>query len=307
MKEIVHVFLGTCFFLGVILNPLHSASTIASVSFDPDELYISGTQDYDHIFLKGCDLTDQVGSPQLPVYVYHLSLPPGVAIKDVKLINSMDELLSGTYTPFPAQPPAILGMHGKTVPIPRFVEPVEEVYGSDAFFPEKIIEVAASGHFGDSSIGAVLVYPVSFRPDEKKLIFHRSVEFQVEYEVSTPRSLQQPESPHAGSNLIHGMLSSLTGESYASQVVDGYKGSMQQVSQDEYPYVIITSNNLRQTFTPLIEWKTKKGVKGIIISTEYIDQTYSGTDLAEKIRNFIIEAYQNSGTQWILLGGDTKQ
>jgi hypothetical protein len=71
-------------------------------------------------------------------------------------------------------------------------------------------------------------------------------------------------------------------------------------------YVIITSEELAAEFEPLAVWKTRKGVQATIRTIEWIDTTYpNGVDRAERVRFFIRDAYQNWGTLWVLLGGDT--
>ncbi|WXG40332.1 MAG: C25 family cysteine peptidase [Candidatus Freyarchaeum deiterrae] len=72
-------------------------------------------------------------------------------------------------------------------------------------------------------------------------------------------------------------------------------------------YVIITppgwdnNTNLLQ----FAEWKTQKGIPTAIFNTTYINNNYTGRDLPEKIRNFLIDAYNHWNIQWVLLAGDT--
>ncbi len=71
-------------------------------------------------------------------------------------------------------------------------------------------------------------------------------------------------------------------------------------------YVIVTSAALASRFEPLARWKTEKGVQGVVRTVEWIDATYpNGVDRAERIRFFLRDAYQNWGTLFVLLGGDT--
>ncbi len=71
-------------------------------------------------------------------------------------------------------------------------------------------------------------------------------------------------------------------------------------------YVIVTSDALLTEFEDLADWKTRKGVQAAVRTVEWIDQTYpNGVDRAERIRFFIRDAYQNWGTLFVLLGGDT--
>ena len=78
-----------------------------------------------------------------------------------------------------------------------------------------------------------------------------------------------------------------------------------------YLYVIITNNALKNsnsyyyTFQDLLESKREKGIYGIIVTVEEIYSGYNGRDYAEKIRNFIVDAYQRWDTRYILLGGDS--
>jgi hypothetical protein len=71
-------------------------------------------------------------------------------------------------------------------------------------------------------------------------------------------------------------------------------------------YVIVTSGALAAAFQPLADWKTRKGVQAAVRTVEWIDATYpNGVDRAERVRFFLRDAYQNWGTLFVLLGGDT--
>ena len=67
-------------------------------------------------------------------------------------------------------------------------------------------------------------------------------------------------------------------------------------------YVIITPEEFRSAFSDLIWWKTKKGVPTAVMPVETIYKYYSGTDNAEKIRNYIIDAV-NRGVIYVVLAG----
>jgi len=70
-------------------------------------------------------------------------------------------------------------------------------------------------------------------------------------------------------------------------------------------YVIITNSAQYGTYQPYAAWKTAKGVPALVVTVEWIAATYPGRDLAEQIRNFIIDAADQWGTAYVLLGGDT--
>ncbi len=89
----------------------------------------------------------------------------------------------------------------------------------------------------------------------------------------------------------------------------GTTGSAALPDGGPYQYVIITSADLQAGFQPLIQQKQNRGISAGIVTTEYIQSNYAGTetgDLADRIRQFIADAYTNWGTEWILLGGDSE-
>ena len=69
-------------------------------------------------------------------------------------------------------------------------------------------------------------------------------------------------------------------------------------------YLIITGKNMVETLNPLLEWKTQKGLRTIILTVEEISHDFSGVDLPEKIKNCINDYYLNKNTTWVLLAGD---
>ena len=71
-------------------------------------------------------------------------------------------------------------------------------------------------------------------------------------------------------------------------------------------YLIVTNEEMEAEFQRLADWKTRKGVPAVVRTVEWIEQnTRAGSDLGETIRNFIREAYEKWGVEYVLLGGDT--
>ncbi|MBT3756459.1 MAG: T9SS type A sorting domain-containing protein, partial [Candidatus Cloacimonetes bacterium] len=72
-----------------------------------------------------------------------------------------------------------------------------------------------------------------------------------------------------------------------------------------YDYVIITSSTYESNFADFVDFKLGQGYNVFLKTTNDIYSEYTGTDNADKIRNFIIDAYTTMGAEYILLGGDT--
>jgi len=71
-------------------------------------------------------------------------------------------------------------------------------------------------------------------------------------------------------------------------------------------YLIVTTEALAPGFAQLVEWKTRRGVPTAIRTIEWIEsRTRRGVDRAETLRNFLAEAYQLWGIEYVLLGADS--
>ena len=80
-------------------------------------------------------------------------------------------------------------------------------------------------------------------------------------------------------------------------------------------YVIITDStavdgrpvgDLVAEFQRLADWKTRKGTPAVVRTVSWIRAHYAGNDDAARIRAFLIDAYTQWGTDYVLLGGDVR-
>lgn len=69
-------------------------------------------------------------------------------------------------------------------------------------------------------------------------------------------------------------------------------------------YLIITSNELKPAFLPLLEWKIRKGLKAEMISVDDIEAIYPDSAIQLSIKYYLHNRYVNGGLKWVLLGGD---
>ena len=80
-------------------------------------------------------------------------------------------------------------------------------------------------------------------------------------------------------------------------------------SEDGSPvrFLIITGDDLAPAFQRLADWRTALGIPTVVRTTSWIFANYPrGLDHAEDLRNFIREAVQKWGIEYVLLGGDSE-
>jgi len=284
----------------VVLFVCAGAASAASVShtftFDRTELSLEKDGEFDVVRLAGAMETSETGLPELPLILATFALPPGTDASGVRVVRSISSEREGLHLVAPAQPEVPLSMPELAERVP----PDEGVYESDRVYPEVVCELLATGNLGGQRVASVAVYPVSYVPSERTLTLREEIEIEVdlkpaERELRSPRAL----SPRA---------SAARAERAAAVVVNASDIEPADAVGDRtetVDYLLVTSASYESLFQPLADWKSAKGVPAEIVTTAWIYSNYSGVDNAEKIRNCIIDYYENHGTTWVLLGGDT--
>ena len=69
-------------------------------------------------------------------------------------------------------------------------------------------------------------------------------------------------------------------------------------------YLLITSNELKSAFQPLVDRRIAQGYVCVIKSVQEIEAAYPGSDSQEKIRNCVKELLSPQEECYLCLGGD---
>ncbi len=290
----------------VLASTCSGMEMVQSVQFSSNSLSISDFEGYAKIRLQGCDLTDEIGKPQLPVKTILISIPQFANVEGIRVISTESEEIPGNYLIFPAQPPQILSMESVAQKPVEFEEPDLEVYSSRNPYPGELGSAGRTGNMLGYKVLGVTLYPVQYTPAEGRLTIHKRLEVRIKYSIeSGALKLPGKRSP-TSERFCKSVLKSLVlNEEELESEEPVFEPVVTMLPPDDYEYVVVTSAVYDSVFQRLADWKTKKGVPADVVTTEWIYTTYSGWDNAEKIRNFIKDAYANWGTIWVLLGGDT--
>jgi hypothetical protein len=280
---------------------------IHDIYFSQDDLILEKEQGFDVVSLRGCPRLRDEGQPNLPVKFVHLVLPPNCAVSGASVTNAVSIILEGKFRILPTQPD--LRTDGSFAA--PWVDPDPTIYNSISAYPAQMIEIVNEGYLGGNHLVTLAVTPFQYRPATGELLFYSSltVDIQLDQVKRIPAASYAKVRPAKAERLCQRVLNRLVNNK--EDVVSfnyRYNLSLQpENSSDEtttyYEYIVITSPELATSFQPLIDWKIKKGIKSCVVSLDSILTSYTGKDDAEKLRNFLIEAYYK-GTVWVLLGGD---
>ena len=124
-------------------------------------------------------------------------------------------------------------------------------------------------------------------PSEGKLIIYSYITLKIDYKIVKEVSNEQ--------------LSDIVMDDVASEIIVNYPSIHQFYNPNprslhlvSYNYTIITKSSLESSITFLKNWKEYIGYTVKVVNISWISSQYSGSDLEEKIRNFLRDKYPSS-------------
>lgn len=296
-RKYMAIFVGL-FLVLTVVSPLVAAqdngnrNDVITISYSFDEPVILENGNVAKVAMDDCAMENIPGMPIIPKCTAQILLPQGKDVKSINVVHGKPVLLDSGVVLEHGQPPAIIGQGAKSV------EPNPEVYGSDRPYPVETFSVGTVAGFRGFDILHVSLYPVCYIPKAGKILYFPEMTVQVMLTDGELNSLYRGE-PEDIMKISETVDNPETVSTYSTPGTPQTTG----VSPGDYDYVIITDSAFTADFQTLLNHKSLYTTTNIV-DTTYIDTNYAGTDLQEKIRNFIKDAYTNWGTTYVLLGGD---
>jgi hypothetical protein len=281
--------------------PLMAGTVTTTASFDRGDLLISTQNGLDNVQFRGGAKLVQPGAPSVPLVIQRVLIPAGAEPTGVELVSADWTTIPGRHNLAPAQPDVPLQMPGKVFDLPTAV-PDRAIYSADTYYPSSCIRLAESGTLAGYRMASVELRPVRVNPVTGELQFATRIVYRVSYDAGiSDASVPSKEQREYYGGMVRAMVAN--GKDIARFAPSVRRSAALTLPEGNYEYVVITAPPMDTCFDRLIAWKTLKGVPATTVLLSYITANYSGYDTQEKIRNFIIDAYENWGTRYVLLGG----
>ena len=309
--------------------------------FDPDKIRLSNTPYGVLVDLPDGRLDGTPGGPALPIIVFEAALPPGTAIRDIKISVSECHPLAGELHVAPLQPAAI-GAHlcndlgrlrddGLVLPWPKpqYVPPDPGLYREAVALGTQAATVLHLDRAGPQPVATLALRPL-FIDEQGALQLRRAIT------VTLLLGEQQPDASEAAEQ-----RASFNSRAQAERWVELVRsrvinpnlvidfGAIFGNVLAHADYLIITDNqrwdaatirpagpaggDLVAEFERLAAAKRATGLSARVVTIGEIVNgnygTFTGScrrDLQEVLREFIKFAHANWGTAWLLLGGDVE-
>ncbi len=273
-------------------------SLTSQVEFAASDLSIERVGAFDSVRLPGTVTTVQEGHPELPLKLVRFVLPEGTTAAHAQAFVRSSVELDGNYTIRPRQPEVPLSRPE----LARWVDPDERVYSMETVYPSRPCILLGTGNMSGHTIATVAVFPVQYLPAEGRLVVNEEIEIRLSLTDAPAGRARAPIARSLSSEeAIDQRLAALVVNADDVPPPSGALGPR----TGTVDYLIITGASYTSTFQELADWKSQKGLSTEVVSTSWIYGSYDGVDNAEKVRNCVIDYYENFGTMWVLLGGDT--
>lgn len=251
---------------------------------------VSTIDGYQIVNLEGCRPTGNPGEPIMPWQAVSLMLPQGTEAQSISLEYSDFVTLNTPFNIYPTQPDRPISADGPF----EFVKN-ETLYHSTETFPV-VTDSEVHTYFINGVAFAFSGFtPMRYVASTGTVSYATTVRVKVEATASradhSNKLWLRPENTRSMNKLAQngGILSTY---------------SRRDGALPEYEVLIITPETYIGYFEQYTELYAQSGIRVRVATTQDIYASQTGRDNQEKIRNYIIDEYEKSGIQSVVLGGD---
>ena len=273
--------------------------------------------------MPGClSIGAQTGEPTMPVKPISLLLPPLKSVDHITVsgtpVTVATSAINLKQKPiFPYQPSVPLGSTQQ----PDFTMNLE-VYTSSSLYPTERYTNFAIGYSHGYAILSLNLNPLQYNPQQGTLLYYPKMTVQVTLTDDAPNQFYRDNSQDATwvKNLVYNPEIVGLYERADLPTFD-YPGGLCSPA-DNYDFVIVTttqngldywatSSSLPYNWDSLLAHHAADGITGTLVTrqdidacTDYHNATPLFNDAQAHIREFCKDAYQDWGTEYVLIAGD---
>ena len=281
--------------------PAGAATIEREYSFRADAISLGREGDRTVASVRGAQPEYRAGRPDLPWIQERVELPDGQRVQHLEVISvETAPLAEGVLLASAIRPKPGLGPIERTAPDPQF-------YGGSGVQPSAQVEFGVQGYEDGKSVALLRVSPLRWDPASGRLesVTRVRVRLVLENDPVGPLKRERTGLRWLGRDARFAP-SAAVGTSARRTAAPFQATQLPSLLGSPVEYVIITNDDMASQFQRLADWKTQCGVPAVVRTLSFIQQNYlAANDDADRMRQFIRDAYQRWGTKFVLLGGDT--
>ena len=255
-----------------------------------DNPKVTELRGYQQIGFEGCLQTAIAGNPSLPYQMVSLVLPQGTEAESIEVELSDFQEVEASINLFPYQPSRTMNDKEQKDLVIN-----EAIYASKSVYPAENHGVVTTQYKNGYGFAFTSFTPVQYIPSEGKVMYAKTATVR----VNTKASKDDHSNMLWGTQEIKNTVKRLAQN---PEMVNNYNTKGREVTN--YDVLIITGSEFVSGYADYCEYYNSIGMRNQIVTTDDIYATMTGVDNQEKIRNYIIQEYQNNGIMMVVLGGD---
>lgn len=245
------------------------------------------------IHMSGCRTIVEGFVPSVAVKGVRLALPVGHEAESFNVIYGKMITLDEKHYLKPVTPPITIG---KARPV-NYGKIESPVYNQRSFFPAlKRSSSFTTQYKTGIPVFIATVNPTQYNPISGEIRYFESITVEVKL-----KKVSRAELPYY--NCTRAMKSML------QQTIDNpeavYSLPYTQKDGDDYEYLIITSDLLKDAWGDMIDFNKRRAMRTKVFTVQHIqNEMTTGANDNEKVRNFIKQEFTDHKIVYVLLGGD---
>ncbi|HNR12428.1 MAG TPA: C25 family cysteine peptidase [Thermodesulfobacteriota bacterium] len=234
--------------------------------------------------------------PILPARIAKLFIPADEVVVDTIVTTSPPEAVEGVYTVQRSVPASPFSLFSSVNTYPA----AAPAHSFRTFPPQHFI-MRGSQYLCGAQIVRVELTPIVYNQEDSTLQYYRQMTVKLVTESrETPSAIMPLSSMKTDYQRI------LSAVDNPHDMLSAHLDSRMK-SEAPVRHVIITTRKMAPAFQTLSDFRATPlggGFVTSVVAIEDIEAAYRGSDLAEKVRNFIRDSYLNDNTRFVIMGGD---
>ena len=280
----------TCLILFTLMVSLFASAQTIEKTYYFGQPSISQIQGYEQIQFTDCMQSALAGQPSLPWQSVSLMLPQGTEAASIEVELSDFQTMEGSHNLFPYQ-----SARTYSDPVRRQFEKDEALYASKSTYPTQAYGNLSTQYLNGIGFAFSSFTPVQYVPGTGEVRYASKATVRITTTAS--KADQSRKLWLNGCNVERAKRLAQNPE-----MLQTYNDRGRTVGG--YDLLVITTQQYVTAFNPYVNFYQARGLRTRVVALETIISTMEGRDNPEKLRNYIIQEYENNGIMMVNLAGD---
>ena len=289
MKNI-HPMKKTIFLILCLMACLFVSAQTIEKTYYFGQPSVAMMQGYEQIQFTGCMQSAMAGQPSLPWQNVSLMLPQGTEAAAIEVVLSDFQTMEGSHNLYPYQTALTY-----SDPVRKQFEKDEALYASKSIYPAQAHGKLSTQYLNGVGFAFSAFTPVQYIPGTGEVRY--ATKATVRITTTAAKADQSRKLWLNGGNAERAMRLAQNPE-----MLQTYNSKGRTVGG--YDLLVVTTQPYINAFDEYVAFYQARGLRTRVVDLSTILSTMSGQDNAEKLRNYIIQEYEDNGIMMVNLGGD---